>query len=141
MSTTSAGPKFPQKTLARMTTQNPKKPPRQGATLAAEKSRGSAPPLLVLRKVTEILNCFSAVAETRHVVMRPFLVGQVMPIHAGAPGKIFLAFDPEARQANEDTELTRYTPQPRTPGRNSMPRSAVPAQPASLRLLVNETRM
>ena len=37
-----------------------------------------------------------AVAETRHVVMRPFMVGMVMPIHAGAPGKIFLAYDPEA---------------------------------------------
>src|SRR4051812_34190548 len=67
MSTTSDGPKFPQKTLDRMTTQNPKRPPRQGTTLAAEKSRGSAPPLLVLRKVTEIQSCFSAVAETRHV--------------------------------------------------------------------------
>ena len=51
-----------------------------------------------------------AVAETRHVVMRPFLVGQVMPIHAGAPGKIFLAFDPDARKALINTELTRYTP-------------------------------
>lgn len=40
-----------------------------------------------------------AVAETRHVVMRPFRVGQVMPLHAGAPGKVFLAFDPEARDA------------------------------------------
>lgn len=50
-----------------------------------------------------------AVAETRHVVMRPFLVGQVMPIHAGAPGKIFLAFDPGAREALKDTELTRFT--------------------------------
>jgi DNA-binding IclR family transcriptional regulator len=51
-----------------------------------------------------------AVAETRHVVMRPFLVGQVMPIHAGAPGKIFLAFDPDAREALLGTELTRFTP-------------------------------
>lgn len=51
-----------------------------------------------------------AVAETRHVVMRPFLVGQVMPIHAGAPGKIFLAFDPDARDALLGTELTRFTP-------------------------------
>lgn len=51
-----------------------------------------------------------AVAETRHVVMRPFLVGQVMPIHAGAPGKVFLAFDPGAREALHGTELTRYTP-------------------------------
>lgn len=50
-----------------------------------------------------------AVAETRHVVMRPFLVGQVMPIHAGAPGKVFLAFDPGARDALLGTELTRFT--------------------------------
>ncbi|WP_433875355.1 IclR family transcriptional regulator [Sinomonas atrocyanea] len=55
-----------------------------------------------------------AVAETRHVVIRPFYVGQVMPIHAGAPGKIFLAFDPEARTAIEGSELTRYTEN--TPG-------------------------
>jgi DNA-binding IclR family transcriptional regulator len=45
-----------------------------------------------------------AVAETRHVVMRPFMVGMVMPIHAGAPGKIFLAFDPEG------TDLATFTP-------------------------------
>lgn len=51
-----------------------------------------------------------AVAETRHVVMRPFLVGQVMPIHAGAPGKVFLAFDPTAREALLGTELARFTP-------------------------------
>ncbi|HEX2072943.1 MAG TPA: IclR family transcriptional regulator [Geodermatophilus sp.] len=51
-----------------------------------------------------------AVAETRHVVMRPFMVGMVMPIHAGAPGKIFLAFDPQARRDLEDAELARFTP-------------------------------
>lgn len=50
-----------------------------------------------------------AVAETRHVVMRPFHVGQVMPIHAGAPGKIFLAFDPGARSALNGAELTKFT--------------------------------
>ena len=50
-----------------------------------------------------------AVAETRHVVMRPFLVGMVMPIHAGAPGKIFLAFDPTARGDLEGTRLDRFT--------------------------------
>ncbi|NKX53018.1 IclR family transcriptional regulator [Arthrobacter mobilis] len=50
-----------------------------------------------------------AVAETRHVVMRPFMVGQVMPIHAGAPGKIFLAFDPEARKVLEGSELPAFT--------------------------------
>jgi DNA-binding IclR family transcriptional regulator len=51
-----------------------------------------------------------AVAETRHVVMRPFMVGMVMPIHAGAPGKIFLAFDPQARRDLEGGELARFTP-------------------------------
>lgn len=51
-----------------------------------------------------------AVAETRHVVIRPFMVGQVMPIHAGAPGKIFLAFDPEARKTLLDSPLPKFTP-------------------------------
>jgi DNA-binding IclR family transcriptional regulator len=51
-----------------------------------------------------------AVAETRHVIMRPFRVGQVLPIQAGAPGKIFLAFDPDAREALLGAELTAFTP-------------------------------
>jgi DNA-binding IclR family transcriptional regulator len=51
-----------------------------------------------------------AVAETRHVVMRPFMVGQVMPIHAGAPGKVFLAYDPEAWDALEGSPLTKFAP-------------------------------
>lgn len=55
-----------------------------------------------------------AVAETRHVVIRPFMVGMVMPIHAGAPGKVFLAFDPQARRDLGDADLTRFTPV--TPG-------------------------
>lgn len=53
-----------------------------------------------------------AVAETRHVVMRPFMVGMVMPIHAGAPGKIFLAYDPDAwndLEAAKSTRLERFT--------------------------------
>jgi DNA-binding IclR family transcriptional regulator len=51
-----------------------------------------------------------AVAETRHVVMRPFMVGMVMPIHAGAPGKVFLAFDPQARRDLDGAELATFTP-------------------------------
>ncbi|SDR30427.1 IclR family transcriptional regulator [Arthrobacter crystallopoietes] len=51
-----------------------------------------------------------AVAETRHVVMRPFMVGQVMPIHAGAAGKIFLAYDPDARNAIAGSVLAKFTP-------------------------------
>jgi DNA-binding IclR family transcriptional regulator len=53
-----------------------------------------------------------AVAETRHVVMRPFMVGMVMPIHAGAPGKIFLAYDSEAwsdLDTAESARLERFT--------------------------------
>jgi len=50
-----------------------------------------------------------AVAETRHVVMRPFMVGMVMPIYAGAPGKVFLAFDSAARAELEGNALTRFT--------------------------------
>ncbi|MFP5072219.1 IclR family transcriptional regulator [Pseudonocardia nantongensis] len=51
-----------------------------------------------------------AVAETRHVVIRPFKVGMVMPIHAGAPGKVFLAFDPGARsELGEEATLERFT--------------------------------
>jgi DNA-binding IclR family transcriptional regulator len=51
-----------------------------------------------------------AVAETRHVVMRPFTVGMVMPLHAGAPGKVFLAYDPDAWDALTESELSRFTP-------------------------------
>jgi DNA-binding IclR family transcriptional regulator len=78
------------------------------------------PALQELRDLTGETACFYvrdgafrtivAVAETRHVVMRPFLVGMVMPIHAGAPGKIFLAFDPDARRELESVELVKFTP-------------------------------
>ena len=51
-----------------------------------------------------------AVAETRHVVMRPFMVGMVMPLHAGAPGKVFLAFDPQAWTALAESDLVAFTP-------------------------------
>jgi DNA-binding IclR family transcriptional regulator len=45
--------------------------------------------------------------------MRPFMVGMVMPIHAGAPGKVFLAFDPQARkdlQRLGGAGLAQFTP-------------------------------
>ncbi|MEV6779413.1 IclR family transcriptional regulator [Streptomyces syringium] len=51
-----------------------------------------------------------AVAETRHIVMRLFKVGMVMPLHAGAPGKIFMAYDPAARTDAIRYGLTRFTP-------------------------------
>jgi DNA-binding IclR family transcriptional regulator len=51
-----------------------------------------------------------AVAETRHIVMRLFKVGMVMPLHAGAPGRIFLAHDPAARADLVQHGLARFTP-------------------------------
>jgi DNA-binding IclR family transcriptional regulator len=90
-------------------------------TLGLDVVRLVTPALLELRDLTGETACFYvrdgvfrtivAVAETRHVVMRPFLVGMVMPIHAGAPGKIFLAFDPDARRELESAELVKFTPE------------------------------
>ncbi|MFI6078633.1 IclR family transcriptional regulator [Actinoplanes sp. NPDC051343] len=51
-----------------------------------------------------------ALAETRHVVMRLFMVGMVMVLHAGSAGKVFMAYDPAARQAAVSQGLTRLTP-------------------------------
>ncbi|MBN9129158.1 MAG: IclR family transcriptional regulator [Paenarthrobacter ureafaciens] len=51
-----------------------------------------------------------AVAETRHVVIRPFMVGMVMPLHAGAPGKIFLAHDPDAWSSLSESQMSPFTP-------------------------------
>lgn len=50
-----------------------------------------------------------AVAETRHVVMRLFKVGMVMPMHAGAPGKVFLAHDGAARADMLRHGMPRFT--------------------------------
>jgi IclR family acetate operon transcriptional repressor len=51
-----------------------------------------------------------ALAETRHVVMRLFMVGMVMVLHAGSAGKVFMAYDPGARRAAVSQGLTRLTP-------------------------------
>jgi DNA-binding IclR family transcriptional regulator len=51
-----------------------------------------------------------ALAETRNVVMRLFMVGMVMVLHAGSAGKVFMAFDPTARRAAVSHGLTRQTP-------------------------------
>jgi DNA-binding IclR family transcriptional regulator len=52
-----------------------------------------------------------ALAESRHPVVRLFVVGMVMPLHAGSAGKVFLAFDPTARKDAVAHGLTRFTPQ------------------------------
>jgi IclR family acetate operon transcriptional repressor len=49
-------------------------------------------------------------AETHNVVMRLFMVGMVMVLHAGSAGKVFMAFDPAARKAAVSHGLTRQTP-------------------------------
>jgi IclR family transcriptional regulator, acetate operon repressor len=51
-----------------------------------------------------------SVAEARHVVIRLFMVGMVMALHAGSAGKVFMAFDPTARSAAVSHGLTRETP-------------------------------
>jgi IclR family acetate operon transcriptional repressor len=51
-----------------------------------------------------------SIAEARHVVIRLFMVGMVMVLHAGSAGKVFMAFDPTARNAAVSHGLTRETP-------------------------------
>ncbi|NKQ56992.1 IclR family transcriptional regulator [Amycolatopsis sp. K13G38] len=51
-----------------------------------------------------------ALAESRHPVVRLFVVGMVMPLHAGSAGKVFLAFDPAARKDAVAHGLGRFTP-------------------------------
>jgi DNA-binding IclR family transcriptional regulator len=50
-----------------------------------------------------------ALAESRHSVVRLFVVGMVMPLHAGSAGKVFLAWDPIARRDAVGHGLARFT--------------------------------
>ncbi|KAA0082667.1 IclR family transcriptional regulator [Mycolicibacterium sp. P9-64] len=50
-----------------------------------------------------------AVAMSERSIIFNAYVGQVMPMHAGAAGKTFMAFDPEALTAALQAGLTRYT--------------------------------
>ncbi|MEV4316319.1 IclR family transcriptional regulator [Actinocrispum sp. NPDC049592] len=51
-----------------------------------------------------------SLAESRHTVIRLFVVGMVMPLHAGSAGKVFLAWDPLARKDAVQHGLSRFTP-------------------------------
>jgi IclR family transcriptional regulator, acetate operon repressor len=51
-----------------------------------------------------------ALAESRHPVIRLFVVGMVMPLHAGSAGKVFMAWDQSARRDAVTHGLARYTP-------------------------------
>ncbi|MER6438328.1 MULTISPECIES: IclR family transcriptional regulator [unclassified Streptomyces] len=50
-----------------------------------------------------------SIADTHHVVMRLFMVGMVMALHAGSAGKVFMAYDPLARSAAVGHGLSRHT--------------------------------
>lgn len=50
----------------------------------------------------------AAALSDRSIIYNGY-VGQVMPLHAGAAGKTFLAFDPDALRSALDVGLTRYT--------------------------------
>lgn len=50
-----------------------------------------------------------AVARTKHVITRQVQVGEVEPLHAGSTGRIFLAFDSDARRALEHIALEKFT--------------------------------
>jgi IclR family acetate operon transcriptional repressor len=50
-----------------------------------------------------------SLAESRHPVIRLFVVGMVMPLHAGSAGKVLLAWDPTARQEAVRHGLGRFT--------------------------------
>ncbi len=54
------------------------------------------------------------VAETRNIVLRLFVVGMTMPLHAGSAGKVFMAFDPKALDAARGAGLRRFTDQTTT---------------------------
>ncbi len=49
-------------------------------------------------------------AESKASVIYRGYIGQVMPLHAGAAGKVFMAYDPEALKAVLEEGLVAYTP-------------------------------
>lgn len=51
-----------------------------------------------------------SLAESRHPVVRLFVVGMVMPLHAGSAGKVFLAWDKLAVKDAIGHGLARFTP-------------------------------
>ena len=50
-----------------------------------------------------------AVEQTPHAVIHILRVGQVLPLHAGSAGRVFLAFDPSAAEALSRRELPAFT--------------------------------
>lgn len=50
-----------------------------------------------------------AVEQTSHTVVHILRVGQVLPLHAGSAGRVFLAFDPSAAEAIAQPSLPTFT--------------------------------
>lgn len=48
-------------------------------------------------------------APSNHSVIYRGYVGQILPLHAGAPGKCFLAYDEDALSAAKEAGLEKYT--------------------------------
>lgn len=79
----------------------------------------AAPVLTALRDTTGESACLFlrhgahhtcvAVRETPHAVIHILRVGQVLPLHAGSAGRVFLAFEPEAAEQLQQA-LPAYTP-------------------------------
>lgn len=67
---------------------------------------GESAGLYVRQDATRVL--VEAAASNHSVIYRGY-VGQVLPLHAGAAGKCFMAYDPDALAAAIDAGLERYT--------------------------------
>lgn len=80
----------------------------------------AAPVLAALRDATGESACLFlrhgahhtcvAVEKTPHAVIHILQVGQVLPLHAGSAGRVFLAFDPAAADLLDETSLPALTP-------------------------------
>lgn len=56
----------------------------------------------------DIRICVATIEATQSVIYRG-RIGQTMPLHAGAPGKVMMAYDPTAIPAAHRRGLTRFT--------------------------------
>jgi IclR family acetate operon transcriptional repressor len=72
-------------------------------------------------------------AETHNVVMRMFMVGMVMALHAGSAGKVFMAFGRRRARSSTSTCSTSSWARSARPGTRPRSRSATPAPRRSAR--------
>ena len=91
-----------------------------GSTFGLDLVRLTRPVLQQLRDETGETACLYvrdgayrtviSLAESRHPVVRLFVVGMLMPLHAGSAGKVFLAWDKLAIKDAIGHGLARFTP-------------------------------